>query len=160
MFINSTFNILYRGAAVNFIGRGNRSTRRKPPTCLKLTTNFIIWYSIEYTLPWTGFELTTLAVIGIDCTGSCQSHYHMITNTTAPNHFELMIRFILHCNITKTKSLTNRRFSHSRFNGKIISFFANYFSYDGNKGICFSMNNRRHNEFDHNMSYFEDIWML
>jgi hypothetical protein len=26
--------------AVSFIGGGNRSTRRKPPTCRKLLTNF------------------------------------------------------------------------------------------------------------------------
>jgi hypothetical protein len=30
----------------------------------------------EYTLSWTGFELTTLVVIGTDCTGSCKSNYH------------------------------------------------------------------------------------
>ena len=29
--------------------------------------------------PWTGFELTTLVVIGTDCTGSCKSNYHTIT---------------------------------------------------------------------------------
>jgi len=32
----------------------------------------------------TGFEVTTLVVIGTDCTGSCKSNYHMITTTTAP----------------------------------------------------------------------------
>jgi dethiobiotin synthetase len=31
-----------------------------------------------------GLELTTLVVIGIDCTGSCKSNYHTITTTTAP----------------------------------------------------------------------------
>jgi hypothetical protein len=41
------------------------------------TTDHIMF--IEYTLPWTGFELTTLVVIGTDCTGSCKSNYHMIT---------------------------------------------------------------------------------
>jgi hypothetical protein len=35
-------------------------------------------------LPWPGFELTTLVVIGTDCTGSCKSNYHTITTTTAP----------------------------------------------------------------------------
>jgi hypothetical protein len=39
---------------------------------------------IEYTLQWTRFELTTLVVIGTDCTGSCKSNYHTITTTTAP----------------------------------------------------------------------------
>jgi len=28
---------------------------------------------IEYTSSWTGFELTTLVVIGTNCTGRCQS---------------------------------------------------------------------------------------
>ena len=36
----------------------------------------------KYTSPWTGFELTTLVVIGTDCTGSCKSNYHTITTTT------------------------------------------------------------------------------
>jgi hypothetical protein len=30
------------------------------------------------------FELTTLVVIGTDCTGNCKSNYHTITTTTAP----------------------------------------------------------------------------
>jgi hypothetical protein len=32
----------------------------------------------------TGFKLTTLVVIGTDCTDSCKSNYHTITTTTAP----------------------------------------------------------------------------
>ena len=36
------------------------------------------------TSPWTGFEPTTLVVIGTDCIGSCISNYHTITATTAP----------------------------------------------------------------------------
>jgi len=35
-------NILNYIVAVSFIGGGNRSTRRKPPTCHKSLTNFII----------------------------------------------------------------------------------------------------------------------
>ena len=31
-----------------------------------------------------GFELTTLVVIGTDCTGSCKFNYHNITYTTTP----------------------------------------------------------------------------
>jgi hypothetical protein len=34
---------------------------------------------------WAEFELTTLVVIGTDCTGSCKSNYHRITTTTAPS---------------------------------------------------------------------------
>jgi hypothetical protein len=36
--------------------------------------------------PSVGFELTTLEVIGTDCTGSCKSNYHTITTTTSPQH--------------------------------------------------------------------------
>ena len=39
---------------------------------------------IEYTSPWTGFELTTLVVLGTDCTASCKSSYHTIMTTTVP----------------------------------------------------------------------------
>jgi hypothetical protein len=31
-----------------------------------------------YALPWEGFELTTLVVIGTDYIGSCKSNYHTI----------------------------------------------------------------------------------
>jgi hypothetical protein len=41
------------------------------------------WYCIKYTSPWSGFELTTLVVIGSDCIGSYKSNYHAITTTTA-----------------------------------------------------------------------------
>jgi hypothetical protein len=33
---------------------------------------------------WVGFKLTTLVVIGCDCTGSCKSNCHMITTMMAP----------------------------------------------------------------------------
>jgi len=66
----------------SFIDGGNRSTRRKPPSCCKSLTYFITLCCIEYTSPWTGFELTTLVVIGTDCTGSCRSNFHTITTTT------------------------------------------------------------------------------
>jgi len=48
---------------VNFIGVGNRSTRRKSPACHKSLTNFIMECCIENTSPWTGFELVTLVMI-------------------------------------------------------------------------------------------------
>ena len=40
---------------------------------------------------WTGFKLTTLVVIGTDCTGSYKSNYHTITTATAPypNDFKI-----------------------------------------------------------------------
>jgi hypothetical protein len=50
----------------------------------KSLTNLITLCCIEYTSPCTGFELTTLVMIGIDYTGSCKSNYHTIMTTTAP----------------------------------------------------------------------------
>jgi hypothetical protein len=47
-------------------------------------TNFITYCCIEYTSWWTRFELTTLMVIGTDCTESCKSNNHTITTTMAP----------------------------------------------------------------------------
>ena len=70
--------------AVSCIGEGNRSTWRKPPIFRKSLTNLITYCCIEYTSQWTGFDLTTLVVIGTDCTGSCKSNYHTITTTMIP----------------------------------------------------------------------------
>jgi hypothetical protein len=64
--------------AVSYIGGRNR---RKPPTCRKSLTNFITYWCID---AWTGFELTTLVVIGTDCMGSHKSNYLTITAMTTP----------------------------------------------------------------------------
>jgi hypothetical protein len=58
--------------AVNFIGGGNRSTKRKPLTCRK------------------GFKLTSLVVVGIDCIGSHKSNYDTITTTAAPEKSDIV----------------------------------------------------------------------
>jgi len=59
-------------------------------TCCKSLTDFITWCCIEYTSPWTEFELRTLVVIGTDCTCSCKSNYHTISTTTASNFIDIM----------------------------------------------------------------------
>ena len=69
-------------AAVIFIGGGNRSTRKKPPTGRKSLTNLITKWCIEYTSPLAEFELQTLVVIGTDFTGSCKSNTITSTNKT------------------------------------------------------------------------------
>ena len=67
MVFNATFNnISVISVAVSW-GWGNRSARRKLETCRKSLTKFITLCSIDYTSPWTGFELTTLVVIGTNC---------------------------------------------------------------------------------------------
>ena len=60
-----------------------KSTWRKPLTCRKLMKNYhIILYRVH--IVWTGFELTTLVLIGSDCIVSYKSNYHTITTTSAP----------------------------------------------------------------------------
>jgi hypothetical protein len=38
-------------------------------------------------LPWMGFELTTVMVIGTDCTGSYKSNHHTIMTTNSPSKY-------------------------------------------------------------------------
>jgi hypothetical protein len=55
---------------------------------------------IEYTTPWTVFELATLVVIGTECTGSCKSNYH-----TAPYCRKWIVSdTCLHVTIINTRS--------------------------------------------------------
>jgi hypothetical protein len=83
--------------AVSFIGGGNWRSWRKPQTCRKPLTNFITKCCIEYTSTWAGFVLTTLVVIGIDCTGSCKSNYSTImTKMSPPLSFMCMEDDIFH----------------------------------------------------------------
>ena len=58
--------------------------------------HIIMLYRVRIT--WTGFELTTLVVIGNDYIGSSKSNYHTITTTTAlQNCFEkwLTLKYFL-----------------------------------------------------------------
>jgi hypothetical protein len=73
---------IYNGG--QFIGGGNRITRRNPPTCRKSLTNFMTSCCIEYTSPWVIFQLTTLVVIGTGFTDSLKSTHNTIT--IARNH--------------------------------------------------------------------------
>jgi hypothetical protein len=58
---------------ISFIGGGNRTTSRKPQTCRKSLTKFFT-YVASSTPRVSGFELTTLVVIGTDCTGHDGPH--------------------------------------------------------------------------------------
>jgi len=69
---------------VSFIGGGNPSTMRKPPILSQVTDKLYHIMLFRVCLAYAGFELTTLVVIGNDCTGSCKSNYHTITARTAP----------------------------------------------------------------------------
>ena len=52
-------------------------------------------------LAWAGFELTTLFVIGTDCTCSYRSNYHIITTTTSLIHLRSQEWVI--CSLTPTR---------------------------------------------------------
>jgi hypothetical protein len=107
-------------------GGGNRSTWEKPPACRKSLTNLITYCCIEYTPPWTGFELTTLVVIGTDYTGSCNTNYNTITTTTAPEvHREKDFTFLTIC---INKRAVFRIYMHFRLYAK-MSFSYLYISF-------------------------------
>jgi len=76
MLFNATFNnisvILWRSV---LLVEETGESGEKPPTCHKSLTNIITERCFHYTSPRAGFELTTLDVIGTDCTGSCKSNY-------------------------------------------------------------------------------------
>ena len=58
--------------AVDFIGGGNRRTRRKTLTCRKSRIIIMLFTS--------RFKLTTSVVIDTDCIGSCKFNYHTSIN--------------------------------------------------------------------------------
>ena len=60
----------------------------------EIFTDITKLYDIRlYTSPWSRFELTTSVVIGTDCIGSCNSNYHTITATTAPEFYCILLLY-------------------------------------------------------------------
>jgi hypothetical protein len=59
-------------------------SKKKNAGEIQALINFITLCCIKYTSPWTGFELTTLMMIGTNCTGSCKSNNQTITTMTTP----------------------------------------------------------------------------
>jgi hypothetical protein len=71
----TSLSTIFQFCHVRYIGAGNWSNWRKPPTCCQTLINFMTQCCIQYTLPHDS-NITTLEVIGTDCIDSCKSNYH------------------------------------------------------------------------------------
>ena len=82
----------------------------------------------------SGIILTILVAIGIDCTGSCKSNYHMIMTTTAPrlgiyllnkNNNPMSHEYIYVINLGKCKQISKTTFPSINTHGNlnVVIFF-------------------------------------
>jgi hypothetical protein len=82
MYVLVVFNLYIVSLSIIYTITNWRDRRDRDRMSL---TNFstLCWYQVH--LAWSGFELTTLVVIGTDCIGNYKSNFNTITITTVPS---------------------------------------------------------------------------
>jgi hypothetical protein len=78
----STIFQLHRGSQFYWWRKPERPEKITELSQVNDNIYHIMLYRIHIVL--VGFELTSLVVLGTDCTGNCKSNYHTITPTTTP----------------------------------------------------------------------------
>jgi hypothetical protein len=78
-------------------------------------------------LAWTGFELTTLVVIGTDCIGSYKSNYHTIPTMTAPTTPNYFFYLFYYHSIVFTLCMHKYININARLNNVTLNIENNYF---------------------------------